>query len=92
MKIIHTIKEKVRFCIAAVIRRDGKWIKTNDEMPADLESVITYDSGGDGDDSSRINEGFFDGDKWFSVREDYDLINVTHWMPFPMPPKNRHVV
>lgn len=61
------------------------WISVEDSMPPSHNPVIGYDS-----DSGRIGAAVIPS--WNSGRlifEDTDDCNITHWQPFPGPPKER---
>ncbi len=62
-----------------------EWIKITkrSKKPFPCVSVLVYEA-----NEQTVNEGFYDGVKWFLVREDYDEpLNINHWMPLPEPPK-----
>ncbi len=63
-----------------------KWIKVEDELPEEYESVIGYDPTGDRQEDR--NEMFYARGELRFVRDGIESCNsVTHWMPFPDPPK-----
>lgn len=64
-----------------------KWISVKDKLPENCESVIFYAPGTSKDGSMDIGEGFYGDDKWFSVREEYEIASVTFWQPMPKPPE-----
>ncbi len=35
---------------------------------------------------SRFQSGWYDGEDFWSHRNDHNITNVTHWMPLPTPP------
>jgi len=73
-------------------RRDPGWIAVEDGMPERGVKVLVWD-GFRGDNGSLIGSCLIgvwanrDGEPdWFS--DDNQSLNVTHWMPLPLPPSN----
>ena len=58
----------------------GKWIPVTERLPEQYESVIVWTMW------SEMGEAEHDGKRFRWVYDD-DVAAVTHWMPFPEPPK-----
>lgn len=59
---------------------DG-WIKCNERMPEQHKAILIFNEYGE------IWSGAFDRD-WNFFCDNIEVPNVTHWMPYPTPPKN----
>lgn len=65
-----------------------EWISVEDAVPNDDNNVLTYSEGY----ASAV--GYHTKKGWFyhpddQPRSDNSLIDVTHWMPLPQPPKEK---
>lgn len=60
-----------------------EWVSISNGLPSDLDDVLVAES-----DSDYTTIGFYN--KELNIWQDrtYDILSVTHWMPFPSPPKN----
>ena len=66
------------------------WVRVKDRLPDDFVSVIGWVRF-KGEHGWGANEVFYDrSDKeWDSVRDDFTIAKVTHWMPMPDGPEAR---
>lgn len=62
------------------------WIKVTERLPDEFESVIVWGLLEVEGDPHHCHEAYHNGDRWDTVRELYELIQVTHWMPWPAGP------
>jgi hypothetical protein len=63
-----------------------KWISVNDRMPEDGQEVIIYSEGGKVEAGVYYSNEF--GFDYYDVSIRDIIVNVTHWMPLPEPPKD----
>lgn len=61
-----------------------KWISVKERLPPEGEIVLVCDNSGYPIDAE-VDMGFLENGEW--KEEEYIEIGVTHWMPFPEPPK-----
>lgn len=70
-----------------------KWIKCSEKMPPMCEQVLIFIDDRN-HDFKIIAEGSLDESRgfgepeWSSFEDWFNLDDVTHWMPFPEPPKD----
>jgi hypothetical protein len=66
------------------MRHEKEWISVKDRLPAKHECVLIYDSV-----CHNIYMAWRDDDLdvWFSEEYLPDFVNVTYWMPLPVPPE-----
>ncbi len=67
-----------------------KWISIKDKLPEKMHEVLVCYTDGDDDFVllGQINEqGFWESTYWDDVNGCMLLEYVSHWMPFPKPPK-----
>jgi hypothetical protein len=57
-----------------------KWKDVNDKLPTQFESYIVTDG-------SFVTIGYWDINEFVGCEND-TLNPITHWMPFPQPPRN----
>ncbi len=62
-----------------------EWIKCSDRMPEEGREVLACLVAGYSD--PRARQMSFEGRVWCSGACDYDVDEVTHWMPLPSPPE-----
>lgn len=67
-----------------------EWISVDDRMPDEFNSVIICDSKADCQDMRDPIIGHYEPDidsgTWYRDWSS-EVLNVTHWMPLPEPPK-----
>lgn len=63
-------------------RHYPKWISAKDKLPKHEENVLLYFG-------KFMGVGYYDeaDQSFYDAADDYELVNVTHWMPLPEPPK-----
>ena len=63
----------------------GEWIRVEDRLPEDGETVLTYKNGiVDVQEFDKRRNGWI-RNGWF-----WSMVTVTHWMPLPEPPKGEN--
>ena len=61
---------------------DQKWISVKDKLPELFNPVMIWDS------LETVVIGYLSDASWYAYCVDDDpLLEVTHWMPLPEPPK-----
>lgn len=79
-----TISNQVEKPVSPTERNSfGQWILCEDKMPRVCESVIVCDP--KQPRTCKINEAFWDGEEWNFIRDGYEPIQITKWMPLPKP-------
>lgn len=56
------------------------WISVGDELPKENDYVLICNNRG------LMTTSLYENEEWV-ISETYLAVNVTHWMPLPMPPK-----
>lgn len=88
--IEEKIDERICYLIDEIIGRvkqeqdDDGWIEYSVQAPDDTQDVIFYDAL-----SEQVLSGYYDKENKEFCCGDYDFSDnyMTHWMPFPEPPK-----
>jgi hypothetical protein len=63
-----------------------KWISVKDRLPEDSQEVIIYSEGGKVEAGVYYCKEF--GFDYYDVSIRDIIVNVTHWMPLPEPPRD----
>lgn len=61
-----------------------EWISIKDRLPYNFQEVIVYSEDGGVEAGVYYSEGCFD---YYDDSNRLILVNLTHWMPLPQPPK-----
>jgi len=61
-----------------VSNEGDKWVSVNDRLPEAYETIISYNIHTD-----EVSTDYIDDEKR------WDVLNPTHWMPLPQPPKEK---
>lgn len=76
------------------LRPAAEWISVGDRLPDFFDEVIVYDNCGFKSLVSTAWRRGGDNGGWiWDSRMSYpeELVNITHWMPLPQPPKTENV-
>lgn len=60
------------------VSNEGEWVSVDDRLPEAYETIISYNIHTD-----EVSTDYIDDEKR------WDVLNPTHWMPLPQPPKEK---
>lgn len=93
IKFIVDEAKKAPIIAPVTLRPAAEWISVGDRLPDFFDEVIVYDNCGFKSLVSTAWRRSGDNGGWiWDSRMSYpeELVNITHWMPLPKPPKEAH--